>query len=133
VLTEGSDFNPSDYAVGLSRRARGLPFWFSLATYGTRAYTEALERTLAVARYAADEVRRRAYLDLIVEPDLSVVAFRRRGWTPQQYQTWSDNLLAANFAFVVPSVHEGETVTRFAIVDPRTTEDDISDILDTMA
>lgn len=133
VLTEGSDFNPSDYAVGLSRRARGLPFWFSLATHGTRAYTEAVERTLAVARYAADEVRRRAYLDLIVEPDLSVVAFRRRGWSPQQYRTWSDNLLAANFAFVVPTAHEGETVARFAIVNPRTTEADISNILDTMA
>lgn len=133
VLTEGSDFNPSDYAVGLSRRARGLPFWFSLATYGTKAYAEALERTLAVARYAAAEVRRREYLDLIVEPDLSVVAFRRRGWTPEQYQTWSDKLLAANFAFVVPTVHEGETVARFAIVHPRTTEADISNILDTMA
>ncbi|HET9655273.1 MAG TPA: pyridoxal-dependent decarboxylase [Kineosporiaceae bacterium] len=133
VLTEGSDFNPSDYAVGLTRRARGLPFWFSLATHGTRAYTEALERTLTVARYAAAEVVRRDYLDLVREPDLSVVAFRRRGWTPAQYQAWSDNLLAANFAFVVPTVHEGETVARFAIVNPRTTEADISNILDTMA
>ena len=29
------DWNPSDYAYHLSRRARGLPFWFSLATHGT--------------------------------------------------------------------------------------------------
>jgi hypothetical protein len=34
---------------------------------------------------------------------------------------------------VVPTSHEGETVTRFAIVNPRTTEADISNILDTMA
>jgi L-2,4-diaminobutyrate decarboxylase len=59
--------------------------------------------------------------------------FRRIGWTPQQYQLWSDRLLLANFAFVVPTSHEGETVTRFAIVNPRTTEADISNILDTMA
>jgi glutamate/tyrosine decarboxylase-like PLP-dependent enzyme len=133
VLTESADYSPADYAVGLTRRARGLPFWFSLATYGTQAYAEALERTLVVARHAADEIRRRDYLDLVAAPDLSVVVFRRRGWTSRRYQVWSDDLLAVNFAFVVPTVHEGETVARFAIVNPRTTEADISDILDTMA
>ena len=45
-------WNPSDYAHHLSRRARGLPFWFSLATYGTDAYGEAVETTLRVTREA---------------------------------------------------------------------------------
>ena len=39
-------WNPADYAYHLSRRARGLPLWFSLATYGTDAYREAVERVL---------------------------------------------------------------------------------------
>ena len=133
VLTGTGDFNPSDYAVGLTRRARGLPFWFSLATHGTDAYTDAVERTLEVARYAAAEIERRDYVELLREPDTSVVVFRRIGWTPQKYQRWSDRLLLANYAFVVPTSHEGETVTRFAIVNPRTTEADIWGILDTMA
>ena len=51
-------WNPSDFAVHLTRRARGLPFWFSLATHGTRAYAEAIEQTLAVARAAAAEIAR---------------------------------------------------------------------------
>jgi glutamate/tyrosine decarboxylase-like PLP-dependent enzyme len=133
VLTEAAEFNPSDYSVGLTRRARGLPFWFSLATHGTAAYTEAVERTLEVTRYAAAQIQRRDYLELLREPDTSVVVFRRVGWTPQQYQRWSDRLLLANYAFVVPTSHEGETVTRFAIVNPNTSEHDISSILDTMA
>jgi glutamate/tyrosine decarboxylase-like PLP-dependent enzyme len=133
VLTESADWSPADYSIGLTRRARGLPFWFSLATHGTRAYAEAVERTLEVARFAAKEIQRRTYVELLREPDTSVVVFRRIGWTPQQYQLWSDRLLLANFAFVVPTSHEGETVTRFAIVNPRTTEADISNILDTMA
>ncbi|HKG49039.1 MAG TPA: hypothetical protein VKB14_01220 [Actinomycetales bacterium] len=53
------EFNPADYALGLTRRARGLPFWFSLATHGTDAYTDAVERTLEVARHAAAEIERR--------------------------------------------------------------------------
>ena len=133
MLSEAGDWNPADYSIGLTRRARGLPLWFSLATHGTDAYTEAVERTLDVCRYAATEIERRDYVELLREPDTSVVVFRRIGWTPQQYQRWSDRLLLANFAFVVPTTHEGETVTRFAIVNPRTTEADISSILDTMA
>jgi glutamate/tyrosine decarboxylase-like PLP-dependent enzyme len=133
VVTKDGEFNPSDYAIGLSRRARGLPFWFSLAVYGTRAYTQAVERTLDVARFATEQIRSRDDLELLHEPDLSVVAFRRRGWTPQQYSSWSKALLDQGTAFVVPTTHHAETVTRLAIVNPLTSEDDISLILDSMA
>jgi glutamate/tyrosine decarboxylase-like PLP-dependent enzyme len=133
VLTDASDWNPSDYAIGLTRRARGLPFWFSLVTNGSAKYTAAVERTLTVTRHAASEIKKRKYVELLRAPDLSVVVFRRIGWTPQQYQVWSDRLLAANFAFVVPTTHEGETVTRFAVVNPQTSKSDINAILDTMA
>jgi glutamate/tyrosine decarboxylase-like PLP-dependent enzyme len=133
VLTAAPDWNPTDYSIGLTRRARGLPFWFSLATHGTRAYTAAIERTLEVTRFAAAEIARRPYVEALREPDLSVIVFRRVGWSPEDYQAWSDRLLADQIAFVVPTSHEGETVTRFAIVNPSTSEDDITAILDTMA
>ena len=38
AITARDEWNPADYAVQLSRRARGLPFWFSLAVHGTDAY-----------------------------------------------------------------------------------------------
>ncbi|MCE0535891.1 aminotransferase class V-fold PLP-dependent enzyme [Kineosporia rhizophila] len=132
VVTEGDEINPSDYAVGLTRRARGLPFWFSLATHGTQAYTDAVERTLTVARHAAQSVRERPQLELLHEPDLSVVCFRRVGWTPQDYRAWSQQLLAQDKGFVVSTTHAGETCTRLAVVNPETTEADIDLILDSM-
>ena len=46
--TTDAEWNPSDFAHHLSRRARGLPFWFSLATHGTDAYRDAIETTLQV-------------------------------------------------------------------------------------
>ncbi|MGH3075613.1 MAG: pyridoxal phosphate-dependent decarboxylase family protein, partial [Gaiellales bacterium] len=85
---QGSELNPSDYAVHLSRRARGLPFWFSLAAHGTRAYTEAIEHTLDVARQAADEIRSRPYVELLNEPELTVLVLRRPGWEPVDYTAW---------------------------------------------
>jgi glutamate/tyrosine decarboxylase-like PLP-dependent enzyme len=132
VLTDSGEYNPSDYAVHLSRRARGLPFWFSLATHGTDAYAAAVEAGLTLSRQAADEIRSRPELELVRDPVLSVVVFRRLGWTPEDYQEWSDRLLAEGFALVLPTSHRGETVTRFAFVNPRTTFEDVVEILDTM-
>ena len=47
------EWNPSDYAYHLTRRARGLPLWFSMAVYGLDAYRDAVEAGLAIAQSAA--------------------------------------------------------------------------------
>ncbi|MDO8361647.1 MAG: aminotransferase class V-fold PLP-dependent enzyme [Actinomycetota bacterium] len=126
------EWNPSDFAHHLSRRARGLPFWFSLATYGTAAYRDAVETTLTVVHEAARLIDAAPHLQLIMEPELSVVLFRRIGWSPAQYQAWSDRLLATGVGFVVPTAWAGETVLRICVVNPRTTVADIKIILDSL-
>jgi len=128
-----SEWNPSDYAYHLTRRARGLPLWFSLSVHGVKAYTDAIETAIALARQAADEIRQRSYLDLIREPDLGVVLFRRRGWSSRQYRQWADQLLHDQVAFIPPSAWEGETVARFAFLHPQTPMDLVREILDRMA
>jgi L-2,4-diaminobutyrate decarboxylase len=133
AITARQQWNPSDYAVHLTRRARGLPFWFSLATHGTDAYRDAIESTLAVARAGAEEIRRRPHVELLVEPDLSVLIFRRIGWQAEDYHAWSARLLAEGYAFITPTTHLGETCTRMAIVNPRTTVSDVAGIVATMA
>ncbi len=126
------EWNPTDYAYHLTRRARGLPLWFSLSVYGVTAYTEAIEAALELARQTAAEIRSRDQLELIREPDLGVVLFRRRGWTPAQYTEWADRLLQDQVAFIPPSAWEGETVARFAFLHPRTSMDLVREILDRM-
>ena len=128
----GSTWNPSDYGVHLTRRARGLPFWFSLAVHGTAAYAEAVERTLTITRAGAEAIRGRAELELIAEPELSVLAFRRHGWDDAEYHRWAADLRAAGTAFVLPTKVGGETVARLALVSPRTTLEDLEVVLDSM-
>ena len=72
--------NPSDYAFHLTRRARGLPMWFSLSVYGIKAYRQAVESSLNIAIYAANEIKKSSCLTLLIEPSLSVVAFERDDW-----------------------------------------------------
>ena len=124
------NWSPSDYAIHLTRRTRGLPFWFSLAAHGTDAYTEAMEQTLTVAKQAADLVRNHPNLQLLFEPELSIVAFTRKGWSASDYQQWSDQLLADQIGFIPPSSHHGQPILRFAIVNPWTKISDISMILE---
>jgi L-2,4-diaminobutyrate decarboxylase len=131
VTVEG-EWNPSDFAIQLTRRARGLPFWFSLAVHGTEAYRDAIERTLTVAREGAELIRAAEHVRLLVEPDLSVLIFERVGWTFEDYAAWSTRMLDDQFAFVTPTTHRGQPCTRFAIVNPLTTVDDLAAILDFM-
>jgi glutamate/tyrosine decarboxylase-like PLP-dependent enzyme len=133
AINERNEWNPADYAVQLSRRARGLPFWFSLAVHGTDAYATAIERTLALTRQAAAEIRARPYLELLLAPELTVLVFRRCGWTRADYDAWSAGLIASGAAFVVPTTFQGEPAARIVILNPRTTLEDVSMVLDSMA
>ncbi|MGH3416131.1 MAG: aspartate aminotransferase family protein, partial [Actinocrinis sp.] len=126
------EWNPTDYAYHLTRRARGLPLWFSLAVHGTDAYRDAIEAALSTARAAADLIRSRPDLELIREPELSAVLFRRKGWGPGDYDDWSRRLLAGQLAFVTPTSWEGETVARFAFLHPATTPAMVEEILATL-
>ena len=131
TLKDGA-WSPSDYAIQLTRRTRGLPFWFSLAAYGTDAYTEAMEQTLTVAQDAAQLVKAHPDLELVCEPELSIVAFTRKGWVASDYQSWSDKLLFDQIGFIPPSSHNGAPILRFAIVNPWTKISDIKLILSTL-
>jgi glutamate/tyrosine decarboxylase-like PLP-dependent enzyme len=126
------EWNPTDYAYHLTRRARGLPLWFSLSVYGVGAYTDAIETGIRLAKQTAAEITTRDYLELIREPDLGIVLFRRRGWSPAQYTQWADQLLHDQVAFIPPSAWEGETVARFAFLHPHTPMDLVRQILDRM-
>ena len=130
TLTESGEWNPSDYAINLTRRPRGLPLWFSLATHGVAAYREAVETNCQLAREAAELIRQRDDLELVREPMLSVVVFKKKNWKQADYDRWSAKLLEDQIAFVVPSSHGGEPNLRFAIVNPTTTIETIREILD---
>jgi glutamate/tyrosine decarboxylase-like PLP-dependent enzyme len=124
-----TDINPSDLAYHLTRRARGLPLWFSMAVHGLGAYRDAVEHSLEMARYAAMRLREHPECELIREPDLSVVLFRRRGWGHDEYADWSQHLLQEQRAFVTSSGWRGEVVGRLVFLHPATTTDMVDEVI----
>ncbi|MEZ5308684.1 MAG: aminotransferase class V-fold PLP-dependent enzyme, partial [Pyrinomonadaceae bacterium] len=130
-------FNPADYQIQLTRRVRGLPLWYSLATHGTKRYAAAIDRDIELARIAGRLIEDAEHLELIREPSLSCVIFRRKGWAPADYVDWTYRNHQSGFALVAPTKWKSgdtfETVTRFCFINPDTTEFDIMQIIDSMA
>jgi glutamate/tyrosine decarboxylase-like PLP-dependent enzyme len=91
-----------------------------------------MEATMNVASHAADLIKKHPHLELLYEPELSVVAFTRPGWQAVDYQEWSDKLLADQIGFIPPSADKGQPILRFAIVNPWTKTSDIEAILATL-
>ncbi|WP_372938277.1 aspartate aminotransferase family protein, partial [Seonamhaeicola sp.] len=96
-------FNPSDYQIQLTRRVRGLPLWFSLATHGTERYKEAVERGLELAQKAGKMIDKKTHVELVREPSLSCVLYRRKGWKPEDYTHWTYENHEKGFALVTPT------------------------------
>lgn len=132
IHEDDDDFNPSDLAYHLTRRARGMALWFSMAVNGLNAYRDAVDHALMMATYAADRIEEHPYLHLLHRPDLSVVLFRRVGWLHADYEEWGQRLLRDQTAFVTHSAWRGETVARLVFLHPGTTTSMVDEVLATL-
>jgi glutamate/tyrosine decarboxylase-like PLP-dependent enzyme len=113
--------NPSDLAFHLTRRARGVPFWFSLVVHGTAAYADAVGRAVQLAGQAAAIVRGIGPpVRLTMDPQLSVVLFERDGWTRADWDAWAAGALADGLAFVAPTTWHGRPCGRLVFLHPDT-------------
>lgn len=132
IHTDADEWNPSDLAYHLTRRARGLPLWFSLAVNGTDAYRDSVEAAIRMARWTARRIDELPHVRLLREPTLSIVLFERIGWEPEQYDRWAAALLAEQVALVTSTKWEGRTVGRLAFLHPHTSHDLVEEILASM-
>jgi glutamate/tyrosine decarboxylase-like PLP-dependent enzyme len=121
--------NPADLAIHLSRRARGLSLWFSLATHGTDRYAAAVDRTVAIAREVAEGIEETPHLRLLKAPELTVMLFERPGWSADDYRRWSDDLAKAGVMLCVPTQWDGRPVLRLAFVNPETDPQQVLTVL----
>ncbi len=66
----------SQYSPELSRPFRGLRVWLPFKVAGAGAFRDQLEEKLALARWAADRLREMEGIEMLAEPQLSLLAFR---------------------------------------------------------
>jgi glutamate/tyrosine decarboxylase-like PLP-dependent enzyme len=126
--------NPSDLAFHLTRRARGLPFWFALVAHGTDAFVEAIRAGVGLATAAAALIRGAGPpARLVMEPELSIVLFERDGWEQADWDAWSRGALDDGLAFVTPTTWRGRPAGRFAFLHPRTDLAVVAELVERLA
>jgi aromatic-L-amino-acid decarboxylase len=136
MLHTEHDVNAVDRTLEYSRPFRALKLWLALRVHGAAAFRRALERNVALARRLAERVRAEPSLELLVEPQLSIVPFRH---VPAGVADLDAHNLALAQAlqddgrvYVSPATIDGVACLRPCIVNYRTTEDDV-DALVTVA
>ncbi len=60
----------------LSRDFRGLRVWLPLKMHGFSVFREALDEKLDLAAWACEELRSIDHMEIVAEPQLSILAFR---------------------------------------------------------
>jgi L-2,4-diaminobutyrate decarboxylase len=66
------------------------------------------------------------------EPDLNILCFRRKGLNDEQTAELRERLIRGGRAWITTTVLRGERVLRVTMMNPRTTERHIDDMLDAL-
>jgi aromatic-L-amino-acid decarboxylase len=106
----------------LSRDFRGLRVWLPLKMVGAAEFRRQLDEKLDLARWAADELRAIEGLEIVAEPQLSVVAFRLRG-SDDLNRDLLARINARGRVMLTPTVVAGRFVLRICVVSFRTHRD----------
>jgi len=110
----------------LSRDFRGLRVWLPLKIFGIEPFREQLEEKLRLAQWASDELRGIPGIEIVAEPQLSIVAFRLTvpGFTKDHLDAINRELLerinGRQRVMLTPTVVQGNFVIRICVVSFRT-------------
>jgi aromatic-L-amino-acid decarboxylase len=125
--------HPVEWTLEYSRPFRALKLWLALRAHGAEAFREAIEHDLALARLVADLVRAADDLELVTEPTLSIVPFRRvpaQGDVDAHNRRLVGELQRDGRVYVTGAVVDGRWCLRPCMVNYRTTEDDAHALVD---
>jgi aromatic-L-amino-acid decarboxylase len=125
---EGEQFHPLDTTLEYSRPFRALKVWLAFRAHGGDQLRRAVERNLAQAKLLAAEVRRHDDLELLGEPELSIVPFRHipTGVDPDSHnRRLAEALQEDGRVYVASATIDGREWLRPCIVNYRTSDDDV--------
>ena len=113
----------------LSRDFRGLRAWLPIKLYGIEAFRNNLDEKLDLAEWATEQLRAIPGMQILAEPQLSLVAFRLAppGRIEDQLNDLNERLLAEinrrKNVYLTPTTLEGRFALRICVLSFRTHQD----------
>ncbi|WP_372365260.1 aspartate aminotransferase family protein [Candidatus Uabimicrobium sp. HlEnr_7] len=129
------EINFCDHGIQLSRSFRALKLWLSLKVFGLKAFREAIDRGFFLANFAEQQIQKNPQLQLITSAQMAILTFRyyKEGLCEETLNITNSAIvkktIAEGVAMVSSTVLKGKTVLRFCTINPRATEEDISETL----
>ena len=103
----------------LSRDFRGLRVWLPLKMFGIEPFRQQLDEKLDLTDYATAELRRIKDIEIIAEPQLSIVAFRLKG--PNELnREFLERINAKQRVMLTPTIIKDQFIIRICVVSFRT-------------
>jgi aromatic-L-amino-acid decarboxylase len=125
-----SEVNPHDYGMQLTRSFRALKLWMSIQYFGLDAFRAAMERGFELAEFAESKLRATPGWEIVTPANMGIVTFHHPN---ADYDKIHNAMLKDGFALATSTVLKGRKVLRFCTINPRTTEDDITQTIDYLA
>lgn len=123
--------NFMDYGPQLSRNFKAFKIWCALEVFGVKAFVEAIEHTLEIARYfGAKVIECGDELELLAPVTLSAVCFRLKKLDDDDNRRVLATLVDEGTALLGPVSLNGRIGLRACITNYRTTRADIDLIVD---
>lgn len=123
-------------AQEMSRRARAIPVWATLRAYGRDGYREMVERHLALAQRVASQVDEAPDLERLADVPLNIVCFRfhpegvEEPELDELNRRLGEMVLEDGRVYFGTTVYQGKVAFRPAIVNWRTTAQDVDLIVE---
>ena len=114
------------YSPELSRDFRGLRVWLPLKLHGVQPFRDNLDEKLDLAAWAAEQLRAIPGIEIVAEPQLSIVTFRaiRPGATRDEENELNRRLLEGinrrKRVYLTATMLRGSFVIRICVVSFRT-------------
>ena len=116
----------SEISPELSRDFRGLRVWLPMKLHGARGFRRALDEKLDLARWASEELKKIDGLEVVTEPQLSILTFRLHPNGQEEAELTElniklrDRINAKQRVFLTPTTLEGRYVIRICVLNFRT-------------
>jgi len=131
VVPGEGEINFCDHGIALTRRFRALKIWFSIKVLGVAWFRRLVEHCRALAEYAAERIRALPGYEIVSEPSLSILCFRRVPAGASAQETNDANLRICESvretgqAFLSTTQLGAIVCLRLCFVNYRTTADDV--------
>jgi glutamate/tyrosine decarboxylase-like PLP-dependent enzyme len=120
----------SSYSPELTRDFRGLRLWLPLHLHGVRAFEEALDEKLDLARAVHDRLSRCTNLDVPWPPALSLVTFRPAQGTDEDTEELLQRIHASRRVWLSTAPINGKRYIRMCILSHRSTRERIAEAVE---